>query len=63
MKIENQRTPGPDELGDDTGIATTEQTNTTDSLGQVDESDKDIQVDNEGEKAAHNTGDTGDPEE
>ncbi|MFN8349623.1 MAG: hypothetical protein U0X91_31780 [Spirosomataceae bacterium] len=63
MQNEDQNIPGPDDLGNDTDIATTQQNSTSDALGQVNDSDKDIPPTNEGEKVGHNTGDTGDPEE
>ena len=44
MIIENQNTPGPDDLSDDTDIATTQGNGATDPLGQVSESGEDAEV-------------------
>lgn len=43
MIIEEQNTPGPDDLIDDTDIASTQDYDASDPLGEVSESDDDAQ--------------------
>jgi len=43
MINEGQNTPGPDDLGDDTDIAATQDYDAPDPLGEVSESDDDAQ--------------------